>query len=84
RQDGSTKNDCEKAAIRRFLAQTKHDHPRLKLVILLPVAWNFTGLTRSYSIVVTPKRFSNWKQGGPPNKPCSHLPPQQPRILYPG
>ncbi|WP_209278429.1 hypothetical protein [Thalassotalea sp. G20_0] len=35
RQDGSTKNDCEKAAIRRFLAQTKHDHPRLKLVILL-------------------------------------------------
>ena len=35
RQDGSTKNDCEKAAIRRFLAQTKHNHPRLKLVILL-------------------------------------------------
>ncbi|WP_422448750.1 MULTISPECIES: hypothetical protein [unclassified Endozoicomonas] len=29
RQDGSTKNDCEKAAIRRFLAQKKHDHPRL-------------------------------------------------------
>ncbi|MBO9484090.1 hypothetical protein, partial [Salinisphaera sp. G21_0] len=40
---------------------------------LIPVAWNFTGLTRSYSIVVIPKRFSNWKQGGPPNKPCSHL-----------
>ncbi|WP_067587504.1 transposase [Endozoicomonas ascidiicola] len=35
RQDGSTKNDCEKAAIRRFLAQVKKDHPRLQLVILL-------------------------------------------------
>ena len=35
KQDGTTKNDCEKAAIRRFLVQVKHDHPRLKPVILL-------------------------------------------------
>lgn len=35
KQDGTTKNDCEKVAIRRFLAQVKHDHPQLKLIILL-------------------------------------------------
>lgn len=35
RQDGSTKNDCEKVAIKRFLEQVKHDHPQLKLIILL-------------------------------------------------
>ena len=35
RQDGSTKNDCEKNAIKRFLAHTKREHPHLKFVILL-------------------------------------------------
>ena len=35
RQGGSTKNDCEKNAIKRFLAHTKREHPHLKFVILL-------------------------------------------------
>ena len=34
-QDGTTKNDCEKNALKRFLANTKRKHPHLKLVILL-------------------------------------------------
>ena len=35
KQDGTKKNDCEKVAVRRFLARVKHDHPQLKLIILL-------------------------------------------------
>ena len=35
RQDGETKNDCEKSAIRRYLAHVKREHPHLKLIILL-------------------------------------------------
>ena len=35
RQDGFTKNDCEKNAIKRFLAHSKREHPHLKFVILL-------------------------------------------------
>ena len=35
RQDGSTKNDCEKNAIKRYLAHVKREHPQLKLIILL-------------------------------------------------
>ena len=34
-QDGSTKNDCEKNALKRFLANLKREHPHLKLVLLL-------------------------------------------------
>ena len=34
-QDGSTKNDCEKNAIKRFLSDTKREHPHLKLVVVL-------------------------------------------------
>ena len=34
-QDGTTKNDCEKNALKRFLANTKREHPHIKLVILL-------------------------------------------------
>lgn len=34
-QDGSTKNDCEKNALKRFLAHVKSEHPLLKLVIIL-------------------------------------------------
>lgn len=35
RQDGCTKNDCEKSAIKRFLTNTKKDHPYLQLIIVL-------------------------------------------------
>ncbi|AMO54481.1 hypothetical protein GZ77_04045 [Endozoicomonas montiporae] len=35
RQDGCTKNDCEKSALKRFLANVKKDHPYLKLIIVL-------------------------------------------------
>ncbi len=35
RQDGCTKNDCEKNAIKRFFAHVKRVHPLLKLIILL-------------------------------------------------
>ncbi len=34
-QDGSTKNDCEKNAIKRLFATIREHHPRLKFVILL-------------------------------------------------
>lgn len=34
-QDGTTKNDCEKNALKRFLSDVKRDHPYLKLVIVL-------------------------------------------------
>lgn len=34
-QDGSTKNDCEKAAIKRYFAHTKREHPHLELIVLL-------------------------------------------------
>lgn len=35
RQDGATKNDCEKNALKRFLANVKKDHPYLHLIIVL-------------------------------------------------
>jgi len=34
KQDGSTKNDCERNAARRLLAKIRREHPRLKLVIV--------------------------------------------------
>ena len=34
-QDGATKNDCEKNAIKRYLAHVKREHPHLNLVTLL-------------------------------------------------
>ncbi len=34
RQDGSTKNDCERNAFHRFLLNLKKEHPRLKLTIV--------------------------------------------------
>lgn len=34
KQDGSTKNDCERNASKRFLLDLKREHPHLKLVIL--------------------------------------------------
>lgn len=34
-QDGATKNDCEKSAIKRFFAHVNKDHPYLQLVIVL-------------------------------------------------
>ena len=34
-QDGSTKNDCEKNALKRLLAHIKREHPHLELTIVL-------------------------------------------------
>jgi hypothetical protein len=34
RQDGSTKNDCERNAFHRFLGDVKREHPRLKLTMV--------------------------------------------------
>ncbi len=34
-QDGVARNDCEKSALKRFLANVKKDHPYLKLIIML-------------------------------------------------
>lgn len=33
RQDGETKNDCERNAAKRFFKKLREDHPRLKLII---------------------------------------------------
>lgn len=35
KQDGKTKNDCEKNALRRYFEHLKREHPHLKLIILL-------------------------------------------------
>src|SRR5260370_14045070 len=32
-QDGSTKNDCERNAAKRFIAKLRHDHPHLKFIV---------------------------------------------------
>jgi hypothetical protein len=34
KQDGSTKNDCERNAARRLLAKIRRAHPRLKLIVV--------------------------------------------------
>jgi hypothetical protein len=34
KQDGSTKNDCERNAARRLLAKIRREHPRLKLTVV--------------------------------------------------
>jgi hypothetical protein len=34
KQDGSTKNDCERNAARRLLAKIRQEHPRLKLIVV--------------------------------------------------
>ena len=34
KQDGQTKNDCERNAAKRFLAQVRQDHPDLPLIII--------------------------------------------------
>jgi hypothetical protein len=34
KQDGSTKNDCERNAARRVLAKIRREHPRLKLIVV--------------------------------------------------
>lgn len=33
KQDGETKNDCERNAAKRFLAQLRQDHPDLPLIV---------------------------------------------------
>lgn len=34
KQDGATKNDCERNAAKRFFAQLRKDHPHLQLIVL--------------------------------------------------
>lgn len=34
RQDGETKNDCERNAAKRFFEKLRHDHPHLRLIIV--------------------------------------------------
>ena len=34
RQDGATKNDCERNAAKRFLHDLRQDHPTLPLLIV--------------------------------------------------
>ena len=34
KQDGETKNDCERNAAKRFLDKLRHDHPHLKLIVI--------------------------------------------------
>jgi hypothetical protein len=34
RQDGTTKNDCERNAAKRLLEQVRKDHPQLKLIVV--------------------------------------------------
>lgn len=34
RQDGSTKNDCERNAAKRFLFKLRQDHPKLPLIVI--------------------------------------------------
>lgn len=33
RQDGATKNDCERNATKRFIADFRREHPRLKVIV---------------------------------------------------
>jgi hypothetical protein len=33
KQDGTTKNDCERTAAKRFIAKLRQDHPHLKLIV---------------------------------------------------
>ena len=33
KQDGTTKNDCERSAAKRFIAKLRQDHPHLKLIV---------------------------------------------------
>lgn len=33
KQDGTTKNDCERHAAKRFIAKLRQDHPHLKLSV---------------------------------------------------
>ena len=34
KQDGQTKNDCERNAAKRFLAQFRQDHPHLPVIVI--------------------------------------------------
>jgi hypothetical protein len=33
KQDGSTKNDCERNAAKRYLADLRREHPHLKIIV---------------------------------------------------
>jgi hypothetical protein len=60
-QDGSTKNDCERAAMKRFLLKFREDHPKLKTILLtdalhstLPNLNELEILNMSYILSVKP------------------------------
>ena len=73
RQDGATKNDCERNAFHRFLNDLKQEHPRLKLTIcsdaLSANASHIRGLQAlnyDFLIVVKPegnKSLFEWVKG---------------------
>lgn len=61
KQDGQTKNDCERAAMRRFLFNYREDHPKLKTILLtdalhstLPNLDDLEKLDMSYIMSVKP------------------------------
>jgi hypothetical protein len=33
KQDGTSKNDCERKAAKRFIAKLRQDHPHLKVIV---------------------------------------------------
>jgi hypothetical protein len=73
KQDGSTKNDCERNAFHRFLVDLKREHPRLKLTICAdalsataPHINELKSLGYSFMIVVKPegnKTLYEWVKG---------------------
>lgn len=61
KQDGSTKNDCERSAMKRFLQQFRKDHPKLRVVVLtdalhatLPMLADMKRLEMGYILGVKP------------------------------
>jgi hypothetical protein len=73
KQDGTTKNDCERNAFHRFLVDLKREHPRLKLTICsdalsatAPHINELKSLGYSFIIVVKPegnKTLYDWAKG---------------------
>ena len=73
KQDGTTKNDCEQNACRRFLSDLKREHPRLTLTICsdalsatAPHINNLKSLGYNFIIVVKPegnRALFEWVKG---------------------
>ncbi len=78
RQDGETKNDCERSSAKRLLIKFREDHPKLKTIVLadalhstLPMIAELEKLQMHYVMSVKPgsheKLFigiSNWEKEG--------------------